>query len=87
MIISDGRKIKCYNQSVNPIYTGAIVIVKGKKITLASYTDTNSTKYPLGYVLETINPAGYGEVLVEGTVQNINTGSYTEGSILYLGTN
>ena len=86
MIISDGRKIKCYNESVDPIYAGKIVIVKGKKVTLASYADADSTKYPLGYVLETITPAGYGEVLIEGTVQNINTNSTPEGSIWYLST-
>ena len=86
MIISDGKKIKCYNISADTIYAGKIVIVKGKKIILADYTNTDCNKYPLGYVLQNIEVAQYGEVLVEGTIQNINTSSYSEGSILYLGT-
>ncbi len=84
MIISDGRKIKVYNYSQETLYPGRIVIIRGKRVSLAS-TDTNSIEYPLGLTIETIYPATYGEVLLEGTASNINTSIYPTGNpLLYL---
>lgn len=87
MIISDGRKIKVYNGTGSTIDINKIVVVKGKRVTLASNTNTDAVEYPLGYTLSSINPGGYGEVILEGSIQNINTSSYSESVILYLGTN
>jgi hypothetical protein len=86
MIISDGKKIKVYNGTATTIDSNKIVVVKGKRIVLASNANTDVTKYPLGYTLSSISAGNYGEVLLEGSIQNINTSSYSEGSILYLGT-
>lgn len=86
MIISDGRKIKVYNGTGSTIDTNKIVVVKGKRVTIASNTNTDAGEYPLGYTLSSINPGGYGEVLLEGSIQNINTSSYIDGALLYLST-
>lgn len=87
MIISDGRKIKVYNGTVDTISANKVVIVKGKQIILASNTDINATRYPLGYTLSSINTGEYGEILLEGSIQNINSSSYGfQGTILYLST-
>lgn len=86
MIISDGRKIKVYNGTGSTIDTNKIVVVKGKRVTIASNTNTDAGEYPLGYVLSSISPGGYGEVLLEGSIQNINTSSYIDGALLYLST-
>lgn len=87
MIISDGKIIKCYNGTADTITANSIVIVKGKRINVASNADINSTQYPLGYTLASINSGNYGEVVLEGTIQNINTAIYgSEGTILYLST-
>jgi len=87
MIISDGKIIKCYNGTADTIPANNIVIVKGKRINIASNDDINSTQYPLGYTLASINSGNYGEIALEGTIQNINTTIYgSEGTILYLST-
>jgi hypothetical protein len=87
MIISDGKIIKCYNGTADTIPANNIVIVKGKRINIASNDDINSTQYPLGYTLASINSGNYGEIVLEGTIQNINTTIYgSEGTILYLST-
>ncbi len=87
MIISDGKIIKCYNGTGVTINSNKVVIVKGKQIVIASNTDVNSTQYPLGYTLSSINPGEYGEVLLEGSIQNINSNIYGPiNTILYLGT-
>ncbi len=87
MIISDGRKIKVYNGTGNTISNNKIVVVKGKRITLASNTNVDAAEYPLGYTLSSISPGSYGEVLLEGSIQNINSSSYSDGALLYLSTN
>lgn len=87
MIISDGRKIKVYNGTSNPIDANKIVVVKGKRVVLASNTNPDAVEYPLGYTLSSIDSGGYGEVLLEGSIQNINSSSYTDGALLYLNTN
>jgi len=87
MIISDGKKIKVYNGTTTTINANKIVVVKGKRVTIASNTNTDAGEYPLGYALSSINPGGYGEVLLEGSIQNINSSSYSDGALLYLSTN
>jgi len=87
MIISDGSKIKVYNGTGNTIDTNKIVVVKGKRVVLASNTNTDAVEYPLGYTLSSISPGSYGEVLLEGSIQNINSSSYSDGALLYLSTN
>jgi hypothetical protein len=88
MIISDGKKIKVYNETVDTISSNRIVIVKGKKAILASYNNNDCKVYPLGYTLENISPGQYGEVVLEGSILNINTESLgVVNSILYLDTN
>jgi predicted RecA/RadA family phage recombinase len=87
MIISDGKKIKVYNGTATTIDSNKIVVVKGKRIVLASNANTDVTEYPLGYTLSSINAGNYGEVLLEGSIQNINSSSYSDGALLYLSTN
>jgi hypothetical protein len=87
MIISDGSKIKVYNGTSNPIDANKIVVVKGKRVVLASNTNPDAVEYPLGYTLSSIDSGGYGEVLLEGSIQNINSSSYTDSALLYLNTN
>ncbi len=88
MIISDGKKIKVYNGTATTISSDRIVIVKGKKAILASYTDNDCKVYPLGYTLGNISPGQYGEVVLEGSILNVNTTSTGPvNSILYLNTN
>jgi hypothetical protein len=88
MIISDGKKIKVYNGTADTISANKVVIVKGKTAHLASYTDNDCKIYPLGYTLTSISPGQYGEVILEGSILNINTSAYGTGNaILYLSTN
>lgn len=88
MIISDGKKIKVYNGTADTISSSRIVIVKGKKAIIASYNNNDCKVYPLGYTLENISPGQYGEVVLEGSILNINTESLgVVNSILYLDTN
>jgi hypothetical protein len=87
MIISDGKKIKVYNNTADTISANKVVIVKGKTAYLASYTDIDCKVYPLGYTLSAIFPGQYGEVILEGSILNINTSAYGSGNaILYLST-
>ena len=87
MIISDGKKIKVYNGTADTISVNKVVIVKGKTAHLASYTDDDCKVYPLGYTLTSISPGQYGEVILEGSILNINTSAYGAGNaILYLST-
>jgi hypothetical protein len=87
MIISDGKKIKVYNGTADTISANKVVIVKGKTAHLASYTDDDCKVYPLGYTLSSISPGQYGEVILEGSILNINTSAYGSGNaILYLST-
>jgi len=87
MIISDGKKIKVYNGTASTISSNKVVIVKGKTAHLASYTDNDCKIYPLGYTLNTIPPGQFGEVILEGSILNINTTAYGTGNaILYLST-
>jgi hypothetical protein len=88
MIISDGKKIKVYNGTADTISANKVVIVKGKTANLASYDNTDCKIYPLGYTLDSIYPGQYGEVILEGSILNINTAAYGSGNaILYLSTN
>ena len=88
MIISDGKKIKVYNGTASTIYSNKVVIVKGKNANLASYDNADCKIYPLGYTLDSISPGQYGEVILEGSILNINTTAYGSGNaILYLSTN
>lgn len=88
MIISDGKKIKVYNGTATTISSDRIVIVKGKKAILASYTNNDCKVYPLGYTLGNISPGQYGEVVLEGSILNVNTtNTGPVNSILYLNTN
>ena len=87
MIISDGKKIKVYNGTASTISSNKVVIVKGKTAHLASYNDIDCKIYPLGYTLNAISPGQYGEVILEGSILNINTSAYGSGNaILYLST-
>lgn len=87
MIISDGRKIKVYNYSTDTLYSGKIVLVKGKNASLANPgSSSDNIQYLLGMCVDTIYPATYGEVLLEGTVSKVNTSSYANTTVLYLDT-
>jgi hypothetical protein len=87
MIISDGKKIKVYNGTASTISSNKVVIVKGKTAHLASYDNADCKVYPLGYTLSSISPGQYGEVILEGSILNINTSAYGTGNaILYLST-
>ncbi len=81
-----GQKISIYNGTDGILQPGNIVLIKGGKGYIANNLDTNVTKYPLGYVLNTINESQIGEVLLEGTIDGINSERFGEAStILYLG--
>ncbi len=81
-----GQKITIYNPTDSNFQPGTIVTIKGNKGYIANYADTNITKFPIGYVINNINESRYGEVLLEGTIEGINTDKFGDAStILYLG--
>lgn len=89
MIISDGKKIKVQNYGLYPISANKIVLVKGKTIILADPTDPDITHFPLAITLESFEVGSWGEVLLSGSLLNVNTNAYSSftNTILYLTTN
>jgi hypothetical protein len=86
MIISDNKRIKVYNNTVDVISANKIIIVKGREIVLADSGNRDCLLYPLAYTLKPIYPATFEEVVLEGTIFNISTAVLgSRGTILYLG--
>ena len=89
MIISDGKKIKVQNYGLYPITANKVVLVKGKTIVIAEPTDPDITHFPLAITLESFEVGSWGEVLLSGSLLNVNTNAYSSftNTILYLTTN
>lgn len=89
MIISDGKKIKVQNYGLYPITANKVVLVKGKTIIIAEPTDPDITHFPLAITLESFEVGSWGEVLLSGSLFNVNTNAYSSftNTILYLTTN
>jgi len=89
MIISDNKKIKVQNYGLYAISANKVVIVKGKTIILADPSDPEIYIHPLAITLQYFEIGSYGEVLLGGTLDNINTTIYSEhlNTSLYLAAN
>jgi hypothetical protein len=89
MIISDNKKIKVQNYGLYAISANKVVIVKGKTIVLADPSDPEIYIHPLAITLQYFEIGSYGEVLLGGTLDNINTTIYSEhlNTSLYLAAN
>ena len=89
MIISDNKKIKVQNYGLYAISANKVVIVKGKSIVLANPTDPEIYLHPLAITLQYFEIGSYGEVLLAGTLDNIDTTVYSNyiNTSLYLAAN
>ncbi len=89
MIISDNKKIKVQNYGLYAIGINKVVIVKGKTIILADPSNPDISKYPLAITLQYFEIGEYGEVLLSGTLPDINTNIYSNyvNTTLYLAAN
>ena len=79
------------NNSGSTLNDGHVVFIsgsQGQRLTIASAsnaTEALSSK-TVGVVTESISNATEGFITTEGLVRNINTSSFAEGSVLWLGT-
>ncbi len=89
MIISDNKKIKVQNYGLYAISANKVVIVKGKTIVLADPSDPEIYIHPLAITLQYFEIGSYGEVLLAGTLDNIDTTIYSDyvNTSLYLAAN
>lgn len=84
--------IYVYNNSAAPITNGQVVYItgaSGNRITVAIADNTTeaSSDSSIGVATEDIGIGASGYITKTGIVRGLNTSSFTEGDVIYLGTN
>ena len=89
-----GQQLMLYAKSVetNTLAKGEVVFVFGAQgdnptIKRASHTSEALSARTIGIMAESVTSNNNGFVVTRGTVYNVNTTNFTEGSTLYLGAN
>jgi hypothetical protein len=87
--VAKNLEVYVRNQSGSTIAAGSIVYISGATgnrplITLAQANNDTNSAQTIGFVKTSIANNGFGNVIVRGELENIDTSALTEGAQLYL---
>lgn len=89
-VSSEVTEITAYNGTGSTLSKGSVVYqtgVQGTNISVALASNSSASTMPaVGIVIADIANAATGQIAVAGLVKNVDTSSFTAGSVLYVGT-